>query len=124
MKAIKKLPDLRWSARAARQIESAGGDALVQCSHVAYRLGNAAVIGLVYQNLFSPPWLWFALAEDVSMRDLIDFRKLQDQIPRGTLTSVQDGDTTAIRFAAFYGFEDSGQIVEHEGLVYILMRKV
>lgn len=124
MKAIKKLPDLRWSQRARKQIDSAGGDALVECSHVAYRLGDAAVIGLVYQNFFSPPWLWFALAEDVSMRDLIDFRKLQDQIPRGTLTSVQDGDTIALRFAAFYGFEDSGQIVEHEGLVYILMRKV
>lgn len=124
MKEISKLPQLDWSDRARKQIAEAGGDELVQASHVAYRLGNSAVIGLVYQTFFSPPWLWFALAKDVSFRDLIDFRRLQERIPRGTVAAVEDGDAVAIRFAAFYGFEDSGQIIESEGTVYILMRKL
>jgi hypothetical protein len=123
MKEIKHLPDLNWSDRARRQIAEAGGDALVQDSHVAYRLGNAAVIGLVYQSFFAPPWLWFALADRVTLRDLIDFRRMQDRIPRGTLTGVEDGDSTAFRFASFYGFVDSGITAEREGQFYIIMRK-
>lgn len=123
MKEIDRLPDLDWSDRAREQIELTGGDALVRASHVAYRLGNAGAIGLVYQSFFAPPWLWMALAKNVTIRDLIDFRRLQERIPRGTIAAVEDGDETAIRFAAFYGFVDSGQVVESAGLTYIIMRK-
>lgn len=123
MKAINQLPDLDWSDRAARQIAATGGDMLVRMSQVAYRLGNAAVIGLVYQSFFSPPWLWFALAKNVTLRDLIDFRRLQDRIPRGALTAIEDGDEVAFRFASFFGFADSGQSVEDNGILFVIMRK-
>jgi len=123
MKEIDRLPDLDWSDRAREQIALTGGDALIRDSHVAYRLGNAAVIGLVYPSFFAPPWLWMALARDISLRDLIDFRRMQERIPRGTLTGIEDGDEVAHRFAAFYGFVDSGQVVESAGLSYIIMRK-
>lgn len=123
MKTIKKLPDLDWTERAAWQIEANGGDEILRASQVAYRLGNAGVIGLIYTSYFSPPWLWFALAKTTRMRDLIDFRRMQHQIPRGTLTAVDDGDTTAYRFATFYGFEQTGHMVDHEGISMLIMRK-
>jgi hypothetical protein len=123
MTPINKLPDLPWTDRAQSQIDTYGGDALLAQSHVAYRLGNAAVIGLIYESMFSPPWLWFALAKSITMRDLIDFRRKQELIPRGTITAVEDGDDVAFRFACFYGFEDTGQFVEYEGCFYMMMRK-
>jgi hypothetical protein len=123
MKEINQLPDFDWTERAQRQIDTHGGNALLAASHKAYRLGNAGVIGLIYQSMFSPPWLWFALAKTATMRDFIDFRRMQELIPRGTLTAVEDGDEVAFRFARFYGFEDSGNSVEHEGQLHLLMRK-
>lgn len=123
MKEISELPDLNWSDRAKRQIASAGGNKLIRMSQVAYRLGDVGVIGLVYQSFFSPPWLWFALAKGVTIRDLIDFRRMQDRIPRGTVVAVEEADETAYRFAAFYGFEDSGRLIESAGVNYIIMRK-
>lgn len=123
MKEISRLPDLDWSDRAKQQIMTAGGDALVKSSHAAWRLGDAAVIGLVYESFFAPPWLWFALAKRVTLRDLIDFRRLQTRIPRGAMTAVEDGDAVAFRFASFYGFVDTGNVVEADGQLFLLMRK-
>jgi hypothetical protein len=124
MKEINKLPNLDWTDRARRQIDAAGGNALINMSHVAYRLGNAGVIGLIYGSLLSPPWLWFALAKNVTMRDLIDFRRMQNLIPPGTFAAVEDADKVAYRFASFFGFVQTGHEVEHEGQLYLLMRKV
>lgn len=123
MKEISRLPDLEWTERAQRQIEKTGGDALLRMSHVAYRLGNAGVIGLIYGSLLSPPWLWFALARTATMRDLIDFRRMQELIPKHTLVGVEEADEVAFRFARFYGFEETGHTVEHEGVLHLLMRK-
>lgn len=123
MSPISKLPDLDWTERAAKEIALSDGDELVAASHVAYRLGNAGVIGLIYTSYFSPPWLWFALAKATRIRDLIDFRRMQHLIPRGTLTAVDEDDPTAYRFATFYGFEQTGQTVDHEGILMLIMRK-
>lgn len=123
MKEINRLPDLDWTDRAQRQIEAAGGDAIIGMSQAAYRLGNAGVIGLIYGSLLSPPWLWFALARSVTMRDLIDFRRIQHLIPQGTLVAVEEADEVAYRFAKFFGFEETGQELEHEGQLHLLMRK-
>jgi len=123
MSPISKLPSLDWTERAEKQILLTGGDELIAASQVAYRLGNAGVIGLIYTSYFSPPWLWFALAKTTRIRDLIDFRRTQDRIPRGTLTAVDEDDATAYRFATFYGFEQTGQTVDHEGILMLIMRK-
>lgn len=123
MKEISRLPELDWCERAKAQMARTDGEALLRASQAAYRLGNAAVIGLIYQSFFSPPWLWFALAQDVTMRDLIDFRRMQHLIPRGALVAIEDGDEVAYRFAAFYGFTDTGTLSEQDGLTYTIMRK-
>lgn len=123
MKIINRLPDLDWTERAQRQIQLAGGDAIIAISQAAYRLGNAGVIGLIYSSLLSPPWLWFALARSVTMRDLIDFRRMQHLIPQGTMAAVEDEDEVAYRFAKFFGFVETGHQIEHEGQLHLLMRK-
>ena len=112
-----------WIERASKDMRLANGDELLAVSQVAYRLGNAGIIGLIYSSYFAPPWLWFALAKTASMKDLIDFRRKQDAIPRGTLTAVDDDDATAYRFAAFYGFEQTGQTIEYESALMLIMRK-
>lgn len=122
MNRIESLPELEWSETAKRQIEAFGAS-VVQMSEVAYRIGDVAVAGLIYSTYTSPPWFWFALAKGVTMRHLIDFRRLQDRIPRGSLTGVEE-NTIAMRFADFYGFRRTGEIREHEGTHYNIMRKI
>jgi hypothetical protein len=121
---IDKLPSLNWTDNSAYEISEAGGDELLAQSDMAWQLGNLLIVGLIYYTLTSPPWMWFALTKDVKFRDLIDFRRIKDYIPKGTTTAVAEDFTTAQRFAEFYGFEFTGATQEYKGRSYLIYRRV
>lgn len=121
---IKKLPQLNWTENSYYEIEEAGGDVLLDQSDMAWQLGNLLVVGLIYPSLISPPWMWFALTKDVKFRDLIDFRRIKDYIPQGTVTAVAEDFAVAHRFAQFYGFVNTGDQVEHKNRCYYIYRRV
>jgi hypothetical protein len=108
MNPIESLPDLEWNDIASREIAMTGEELLAH-SDFMWRLGDVAICGLIYQTWTSPPWLWFALATNVTFGDLIDFRRLATLIPEGTLTAVQSDLAIAKRFAKFYGFTETGR---------------
>lgn len=107
MSPIKQLPDLEWNEIAEQEIIVAGAGLVAQ-SDFAYQVGRVAIAGLIYHNYVTPPWFWFALAKGVTLRDLIDFRALREEIPAGALTAIYEGWPNAVRFAEFYGFEYTG----------------
>lgn len=108
MNPIKGLPDLDWNEIAQREIIITGAD-LVAKSDFAFQIGRVAIAGLIYNSYTAPPWFWFALAKNVTIRDLIDFRALREEIPEGALTAICEEWPNAIRFATFYGFQDTGE---------------
>lgn len=108
MNPIRGLPNLDWNEIARQEIIVTGAD-LVSRSDFAYQIGRVAIAGLIYHSYVGPPWFWFALAKGVTIRDLIDFRALREQIPQGALTAICEKWPNALRFATFYGFEDTGE---------------
>lgn len=122
MNPIDFLPDFNWSEHARAEIAVSGQD-LIDQSEVKFAVGEVAIAGLVYTSYTSPPWFWFALAEDVRMSDLIDFRRLQAMIPPGALTAIRQDRPLLRRFASFYGFSDSGREQQHNGLTYLIYRR-
>lgn len=123
MNPIERLPSLDWNEIARREIIVTGAD-LVAKSDFAYQIGRVAIAGLIYHSYMAPPWFWFALAKGVTVRDLIDFRALREEIPQGALTAINEEWPNAIRFAEFYGFENTGQVrVLGDSLYKIYRRK-
>lgn len=122
MNPIDKIPDFDWTDQARKEIGLAG-QLLLEQSELSYSVGNVLICGLIYQNFLSPPWFWFALAKGVTLRHLIDFRRLQDFIPQGTLTAVEADFTEGLRFAKFYGFEDAGQVEVRGNITYNIFRR-
>ena len=108
MNPIDYLPNLDWSEIAQREIIITGAD-LVARSDFAYQIGRVAIAGLIYSSYVAPPWFWFALAKSVTLRDLIDFRALREEIPQGALTAIDPEWPNAVRFATFYGFAYTGK---------------
>lgn len=100
------------------------GEELVDMSDFVWRIGNVAVAGFIHMSYTSPPWMWFVLAENIGISDLIDFRRLSVRIPVGTLTAVLGTFTVGFKFAKFYGFVETGEEVDYNGRAYKLMRKV
>lgn len=123
IRAIHQLPDLNWSEHAKREIEMTGEE-LVELSDFVFRIGNVASIGFVYSSFLTPPWMWFVLADNITIGDLMDFRRLTAKIPKGTLTSVANDFPPALKFARLYGFELTGEEVDYSGKLYKVMRKV
>lgn len=123
MNPIDTIPTLNWMDHARDEI-ALEGEELLHRSDFAWKLGEVAICGLIYSTFTSPPWLWFALAKDVTLRDLIDFRRLSRFIPKGTLTGVRADLKEAIRFAEFYGFEATGSVRYHGGWKYKIFRRV
>ncbi len=117
------LPDLAWSENSMKEIEMTGAE-LVDLSDFVWRIGNVAMAGFIYSSLLAPPWMWFVLAEGVTMSDLIDFRRLSIGIPIGTLTAVAVDFPVAQKFARVYGFEPTGEERVYYNRTYELMRKV
>lgn len=109
MNLINGLPDLDWNDIARQEIIVTGANLVAQ-SDFAYQIGRVAIAGLIYHSYVAPPWFWFALAKGVTLRDLIDFRALREEIPRGALTAIYEEWPNAVRFAEFYGFEDTHEV--------------
>lgn len=123
MSPIDKLPDLDWNEIARQEIIITGSN-LVSQSDFAYQIGRVAIAGLIYHSYTAPPWFWFALAKNVTFRDLIDFRALREEIPAGALTAIREEWPHAIRFAEFYGFKNTGQERLYGGKTYKIYRRV
>jgi hypothetical protein len=122
MNRIDRLPALEWSDLAQQEIIVTGIN-LVEQSAVAYQIGKVAVAGLWYDSYTSPPWFWFALARGVTLRDLLDFGKLKDNIPSGARTLINGEHKTAERFARLYGFEDTGARLDQNSIEYKIFRR-
>ena len=119
---IAALPNWRWKPQSAKEIYMTGTQ-LVNESDFVYRIGNVAVAGFIYTNYTSPPWMWFVISENVGIGDLVDFRKMAEHIPQGTLTGVEIGLKVPMRFAKLYGFVETDEVIEHNGIKYRVMRK-
>ena len=122
IKEIRELPELDWSDQALIEIGNAGADVLAK-SQLILQLGNVCIAGLIYGSFTSPPWFWFALARNVGIRDLIDFRGASQRIPWGARTAIREDYEAAHRFARFYHFVPINEIVEYLGVPYVLYRK-
>jgi len=120
---ITALPKWQFKPNSAQEIEITG-EQLVDASDFVWRVGNVAVAGFIYNSYLSPPWMWFVLAENVGIKDLVDFRRIARGIPRGTTTAVASDFGVGLRFARLYGFEFTGDEREVFGRKYWLMRKV
>jgi hypothetical protein len=120
---IAGLPNWKWKDHSHREIEMTGAQ-LAAGSDFVWRVGEVAIAGFIYNNFMSPPWMWFALAEGVGIRDLVDFRRLANDIPHGTLTAVQSDYEVGRRFARLYGFYETGELVDQNDHEYLIMRKV
>lgn len=117
------LPDWRWTEHSANEIAMTGMQ-LVEASDFVWKIGQVAIAGFVHRTLLGPPWMWFVLADNITIADLIDFRRLSLLIQKGTMTAVQADHAVSVKFAKVYGFEETGDEQEHFGRIYKLMRKV
>jgi hypothetical protein len=121
---ITGLPDWHWKPNSQREITMNGID-LVKETDFIWRIGNVAVAGFIHASFLSPPWMWFVLAENVTIADLIDFRRLaQLRIPKGTLTCVGADFEVGLKFAKIYGFAETGGEVIYSDRQYKIMRKI
>lgn len=120
---IKKLPDLDWTEHARYEI-AITGEELVDQSDFIWRVGGVAAVGFIYTSLVCPPWMWFVLSKNVTIGDLVDFRRLARAIPKGTLTSVAEDFMIGFRFAKLYGFIETEEVINYSGKAYRIMRKV
>lgn len=120
---VTALPDWRWKEHSQNEILMTGRQ-LVDLSDFVWRIGNVAIAGFMHHSYTSPPWMWFVLAENVKIADLIDFRRLSLLIPKGTLTAVDASFAVAIKFAKIYGFVETGEELQGYDKPYNLMRKV
>lgn len=119
---ITGLPDWKWMKNSAEEL-AITGEELITESDIVYRVGDVVAVGFIYHSFTSPPWMWFVLAENVGIKDLIDFRRLAELIPEGTLTGVRANFAVGLRFAKLYGFEETGEQADYHGRPYKLMRK-
>lgn len=122
MNPIDSLPNLDWNEIARQEIIITGAN-LVSKSDFAYQIGRVAIAGLIYHSYVAPPWFWFALAKGVTIRDLIDFRALREEIPAGALTAIDEAWPNAVRFAEFYGFAYTGEDRLIGGRTYKMYRR-
>lgn len=120
---VTALPEWKWKQHSEQEIEMTGED-LVKMSDFVWRIGAVAIAGFIHASYTNPPWMWFVLAENVGIADLIDFRRLSLLIPKGTLTAVASDFALGIKFARVYGFEKTGDKLEHFNRSYDLMRKM
>ena len=107
---IYDLPPFDWSDLAQLEMQENGLDLIRQTDRM-WRIGNVAVCGFIWHSFYQPPWMWFALGKGVTLRELLDFRRLAGQIPEGTTTGVRVDQTEALRFAELYGFHYTGSDV-------------
>lgn len=119
---IETLPLLDWNTQALFEMEQFG-TSLVSQSTTMYQFGQAGVIGLIYQSLTSPPWLWAALTSGIDFPALRKFAELQKHIPSGTRTCIQAGYVAGERFAEFFGFVRTEDCFTMSGIAYNVFRR-
>lgn len=124
MSPISALPDLDWTENSRFEIGSTDPASLFAMSDMAWQIKDILIVGLIYVYLTSPPWMWFALTNKVTFRDLVEFKRLKDKIPRGTLTAVAEDFRMGQRFARFYGFMPTGNSCVEAERSYLIYRKV
>lgn len=107
IESVNELPGFDWSDLATLEMQEEGLE-LIRKTDRMWRVGNVAVCGFIWHSFYQPPWMWFALSRGVTLRDLIDFRRLASYIPYGTTTGVRVDQAEAIRFAEFYNFHYTG----------------
>lgn len=122
IKRVVSLPDLDWITNARDEIAASGQDFVSETDFI-WQIGNVAVAGFMYHTLLSAPWMWFVLARGISIGDLLDFRRLAEEIPLGTQTAVRADYLAGLRFAKFYGFKPTGQVHEHGRNNYMIFRR-
>ena len=120
---ISSLPNWKWKANSELELGLAD-PRLIASSDFIWRVGNVAVVGFMHESFISPPWMWFLLADNVRLADLIDFRRLALMIPKGTLTAVAKDFEVGLRFAKVYDFVEMDEEVVDSGRHYKLMRKI
>ena len=96
------LPGWDWLDHSKMEMSINTTD-VVGMTDFIWRVGKSAVVGFIYQSFLSPPWMWFLLSDQITIGDLMDYRRLKNLIPRGTLTGVQQGYDLGVRFATLYG---------------------
>lgn len=116
MIAIETLPDLPWTEQSAAEIAKAPG--LVEDSDFAWQVDDLFVAGWHYPVLAGPPWFWFALTENFERKDVRRLLILRPKIPAGAFTAVQRDFVAGHRFAKYFGFQPTGDVVEGDYLVY------
>lgn len=119
---VTALPNWRWAKHSQDEITLTGQE-LVDATDFVWRIGNVAVAGFVHHSFCAPPWMWFVLADDISIADLIDFRRLALRIPRGTTTAVLSTFAVGLKFAKVYGFVETGEEVAWADRSFRIMRK-
>lgn len=119
---VHKLPDWDWMPKSEQEMMLTG-QGIIDQTDMMWTVGNVAVVGFIYRSMLSPPWMWFALSRRVGIADLIDFRRLTMEIPKGTTTAVDAEFKTGLRFAKLYGFEETGEVVQHFERNYKIMRR-
>lgn len=117
------LPKWQWKENSKREIFMTGEE-LVGSSDFVWRVGNVAVVGFIHSSYLTPPWMWFLLANKVTIADLVDFRRLALMIPKGTLTAVAVDFKVGLRFAKLYGFVETDEEINYADRTYRVMRKV
>lgn len=122
IKQIVQLPDFDWNDRTLEELVCAQD--VVRQSTTIWQVGTAAVAGFYYESLTAPPWMWFALSRGITFRDLIDFRRVAEYIPSGTLTLVLEGAEPETRFAKFYKFEPQERTLVYRDRLYRVFRRI
>lgn len=124
IESITNLPAWQWKPNSEREI-IISGEELVGQSDFVWRVGNVAIVGFIHTSYLTAPWMWFLLANNVTIADLVDFRRCAELIPKGTLTAVATDFALALRFAKLYNFvETDEQDIEYGDRVYRVMRKI
>lgn len=119
IKEIAEIPELEWAHPSQTLVEDDFKNNLQ-----LYQLGNAGVLGIVYSSLISPPWIWFRLSKSFSNRDLIELKKESYRLPRDAHTVVKTTFKEGERFARFFGFEPQHTLIDYDGDVYEIYRRV
>lgn len=119
---VKGMPAFEWTDHCAEEIILTG-EQLLEQSDFVWRIGHIALAGFMYNSFVNPPWMWFVLAKGTTISDLIDFRRLARGIPKGTLTAVAESFEVGMKFAKFYGFEETGETQIFFDRPFKLLRK-
>ncbi len=118
---INALPELDWTEQSAKEI--ARSPTIVEDSDFAYQLGDWFVGGWKYPSFVGPPWFWFALSKQAGVGQLRRLKVLQPMMPADLHTAVLRGWTVGDKFAKWFGFKPTDEVMDIEGEEYLVYRR-